>query len=322
MELRQLRYFIRIVELGSLSRAAADLFIAQPALSQQLANLESELDVRLLARSSRGVSPTQAGLTFYRHAQTVLRQMDRLKSDVHNTSDGPSGTVSIGMPPSVANVLAVPLVRAAQQRFPRVNLRIREALTGQLEELVATGRIEMSLLFDRGSSLQEASSARRSSMSYLNIEPLLTEELMLMTAGSQPDGAPVSLNEAASHRYILFPGPANATRQLIEEAWEKAGYELNIFAELDSTGTIKAMVANGLGATILSPSALSSAHPEGITARRILGLDLSRRVCLCTYSIFTVGDAAERVFNLVMEVANELVEGGVWRGARPIIATS
>jgi LysR family nitrogen assimilation transcriptional regulator len=322
MELRQLRYFIRIVELGSLSRAATDLFIAQPALSQQLASLESELDIRLLARSSRGVSPTQAGLTFYRHAQAVLRQMDRLKADVHNTSDGPSGTVSIGMPPSVANVLAVPLVRAVRQRFPRVNLRIREALTGQLEELVATGRIEMSLLFDRGLALPDTASPRRASVSYLNVEPLLTEELMFLTAGPCAIGEPVTLEEAASHRFILFPGAANATRQMIQEIWDKAGYELDIFAELDSTGTIKSMVADGLGATILSLSALSTKHAEGLTARRVLEVDLTRRVCLCTYNSFTIGDAAEHVFNLIVELAHELVRNGAWRGAVAVPVTA
>lgn len=313
MELRQLRYFIRIVDLGSLSRASTDLYIAQPALSQQLASLESELGVRLLARSSRGVAPTQAGLSFYKHAQTVLRQMDRLRSEVSSAAAGSSGTVSIGMPPSIANVLAVPLTRAAQLRFPQVQLRIREALTGQLEELVTNGRIEMSLLFDRGTGAESA--ARKSPMAHLNIEPLLTEELVLLTAGSQPWGDPIALRDAASHKFILFPGATNATRQIIQEVWDQAGYALNIFAELDSTTTIKAMVASGLGATILSPSALSTTQSEGLTARRISGVDLTRRVCLCTNSAFTVGDAAECIFGLIVEVVQKLVSDGSWRGA-------
>lgn len=315
MELRQLRYFIRIVDLGSLSRASADLYIAQPALSQQLASLESELGVRLLARSSRGIAPTQAGVSFYKHAQTVLRQIDRLRSEVSSTATGPSGTVSIGMPPSIANVLAVPLTRAAQERYPQVQLRIREALTGQLEELVANGRIEMSLLFDRGPGLGESNAARKGPIAHLNVEPLLTEELVLLTAGLQPWGDDIDLSDAASHKFILFPGPTNVTRQMIQEVWDQAGYTLNIFAELDSTTTIKAMVANGLGSTILSPSALSTTQREGLTARRISGVDLTRRVCLCTNSVFTVGDAAERIFSLVVEIAQNLAGNGMWRGA-------
>lgn len=314
MELRQLRYFVRIVELGSLSRAAADLYIAQPALSQQLASLESELSLRLLVRSSRGVSPTQAGETFYRHAQAVLRQMERLQSDVRNTSDGPSGNVSIGMPPSVANMLAEPLAWAVRERFPRLRLQIREGLSGPLEELVANGRIEMCLLFDRAAAPVGAA-LRRTAMSYLNVHPLLTEELLLLTAGSEPEGAPVSLKEAAAQRFVLFPGPVNATRQMIQETWDKAGYPLDIVAELDSIAIIKSLVAQGMGATILSSSALSTRHPEGLMARRIEGVDLTRRVCLCTYNVAAIGDAAERVVGLISEITQTLVLGGHWRGA-------
>lgn len=314
MELRQLKYFVRIVEVGSLSRAAADLYIAQPALSQQLASLEAELGQRLFVRSTRGVSPTQAGETFYRHAQAVLRQMERLQSDVRDNSLGPSGSVSIGMPPSVANMLAEPLAWAVRQRFPRLRLQIREGLSGPLEELVANGRIEMCLLFDRATA-PAGGVPRRTAMSYLNVHPLLTEELLLLTAGSEPAGAPVSLEEAAAQRFVLFPGPVNATRQMIQEAWDRAGYPLNIVAELDSIATIKSLVAQGMGATILSSSALSTRHAEGLTARRIEGVDLTRRVCLCTYNVAAIGDAAECVVALINEITHSLVQGGQWRGA-------
>ena len=314
MELRQLKYFVRIVEVGSLSRAAADLYIAQPALSQQVASLESELGQRLFVRSTRGVSPTQAGETFYRHAQAVLRQMERLQSDVRDNRLGPSGSVAIGMPPSVANMLAEPLAWAVRERFPRLRLQIREGLSGPLEELVANGRIEMCLLFDRATA-PAGGVPRRTAMSYLNVHPLLTEELLLLTAGSEPSGAPVSLEEAAAQQFVLFPGPVNATRQMIQEAWDRAGYPLNIVAELDSIATIKSLVAQGMGATILSSSALSTRHAEGLTARRIEGVDLTRRVCLCTYNVAAIGDAAECVVGLINEITQSLVQGGHWRGA-------
>ncbi len=317
MELRQLKYFVRIVELGSLSRAAADLYIAQPALSQQLASLESEFELRLLVRSSRGVSPTQAGETFYRHAQAVLRQMERLQADVRNTSDGPSGIVSVGMPPSVANMLAQPLAWAVRERFPRLRLQIREDMSGPLEELVANGRIEMCLLFDRA-EMPVGGTARRTNMSYLNVQPLLTEELFLLTAGRDPAGDPISVEDAAKHRFVLFPGPVNATRKMIQEAWDKAGHTLDIVAELDSIATIKQLVAQGMGATIMSASALSTQHSEGLTVRRIEGVNLKRRVCLCTYNVAAIGDAAERVIDLISEIALSLVRAGTWHGATPI----
>lgn len=172
MELRQLKYFIRIIELGSLSRAAADLHIAQPALSQQLASLETELGTRLLARSARGVSPTDAGHLFYRHSQVVLRQLERLRSEVSCGSEGPSGLVRVGMPPSVSNLLAAPLIHAVQQRLPKVRLHIRESDSAHLEELVATARIEMSLLFERSAATEAPKGSRPAPASYLRAQPL------------------------------------------------------------------------------------------------------------------------------------------------------
>src|SRR5690606_36587690 len=128
MELRQLRYFIRIVELGSVSRAAKDLYIAQPALSAQISKLEDELGVKVLSRSVRGVTMTQAGESLYLHSQAVLRQIERLRHDVVNVGSRPAGPVSIGVPTSAANVLAGPLISAVQDRYPDIQLRIVESL--------------------------------------------------------------------------------------------------------------------------------------------------------------------------------------------------
>src|SRR6266566_183405 len=100
MLLRQLRYFTKIVELGSFSRAAREIFIAQPALSNQIAALEAELKTKLLLRGPSGVRPTTAGLTLYRTASSVLRQLDGMRRDVTEHIENPRGPVSIGIPMS------------------------------------------------------------------------------------------------------------------------------------------------------------------------------------------------------------------------------
>jgi len=205
MELRQLRYFVRIVELGSMTRAAADLFIAQPALSQQLASLEHELGVRLLSRSYRGVTPTEQGEVFYRHAQSMLRMMERLRSDVQQVGDQPTGVVSIGMPTSVANVLAAPLVTEAHARYPGIRLQISEGLSGYLKELVVNGRVQMSVLFDVSDASNDAGkrTSFSSSASSLRVTPMLQEELFLLRAGQRRFGKGVSLMQASQHALIL-----------------------------------------------------------------------------------------------------------------------
>src|SRR5437763_540771 len=106
MEIRQLKYFVRIVDLGSFSKAAAELFIAQPALSKQIKMLEAELGATLLSRTVRGVQATESGSLFYRHAQAVLRQLERVAGEIADVNGNPTGVVTLGIPQSPASVLA------------------------------------------------------------------------------------------------------------------------------------------------------------------------------------------------------------------------
>src|SRR5271154_820602 len=103
MQLRHLRYFVKIVEAGSFSRAAATIHVAQPALSQQMAELEERLGVILLHRSARGVRPTAAGDVLYREACSILRQMEKLPGIVRSTSGEAVGAVSLGMSSTLAS---------------------------------------------------------------------------------------------------------------------------------------------------------------------------------------------------------------------------
>jgi LysR family tcuABC transcriptional regulator len=103
MELRQLRYFVRVVELGSMSRAAVDLDVVQSAVSQQIARLEGELATRLLQRGSNGVTATEAGLAFFQQAQLALRHADEAGRAAQQSRL--SGRVSVGLAPTTASVL-------------------------------------------------------------------------------------------------------------------------------------------------------------------------------------------------------------------------
>ena len=145
MELRQLRYFVRVVELGSFSRAAADLDMVQSALSQQVARLEGELSARLLTRSAQGVSPTEAGIAFFREAQLTVRHADQA---VRAAQDARlSGTVSIGLPPTVASILGVPLLHAMRERYPDVRVHLVESLSGHLANLLNARQLDLAVLY-------------------------------------------------------------------------------------------------------------------------------------------------------------------------------
>jgi DNA-binding transcriptional LysR family regulator len=313
MEIRQLKYFVRIVELGSVSRAAADLFIAQPALSHQMANLEEELKVKLLSRSVRGVSATEAGEVFYRHARAMLRQMERMRTDVQHAGDYPQGLVSVGLPSSAATLLAPSLIAEAAAKYPDIQLQITESLSGHLEELVVNGRIEMSLLFEP--LAPDTGTARQKVSSHLDVRPLLIEDLFLMSAQGVGDGDTVSLAQAAPCALAL-PGRSNVTRQIIDAAFQAAGHEMRVLAELDSLATIRAVVASGVGATI--GSAAIPGGTAGLRVQRITEPALQRRLSLCTFDIVPLSSAAHRIVELITEVTHRRVEAGQWPGASPV----
>jgi DNA-binding transcriptional LysR family regulator len=119
MELRQLRYFVAIVDHGSLSRAALVLHVAQPALTQQLRQLEDELGVQLLHRSAQGVLSTDAGKIFYEHAQAILKQVADAQAAVIQSAERPSGSVTLGLPHSISGALALPLLTAIAPALSR-----------------------------------------------------------------------------------------------------------------------------------------------------------------------------------------------------------
>ena len=172
MNLRQLKYFVRVVEMQNMTRAAESLHVAQPALSQQMSLLEDNLGVALLVRGAKGVQPTAEGLLLYRHAQTILRQVDSTRSLLSRTADQVTGTVSIGLASSTARMLALPLMRRAKAELPSVVLEIVDVPSADLTKLVLQGRIDFSLSPDQ------------QPMQGLQRTPLLRESLFLLAHAS------------------------------------------------------------------------------------------------------------------------------------------
>ena len=148
MNFRRLQYFVKIVDVGSLTQAADILHVAQPALSQQLATLEAEVRQKLLVRTKRGVTPTEAGTVLYRHAHLILRQCEQARADMKSAGQGLSGAVSVGLAPGTAAAdLAVPLLRTVRERHPGVVLYLNETYGTTLSELIMTGRMDLAVLY-------------------------------------------------------------------------------------------------------------------------------------------------------------------------------
>ena len=196
MDLKQLEYFVRVAELGSFTRAAQALDVAQPALSRQVRLLEVELRQNLLIRNGRGANPTEAGLLLLAHARGILHQVERAREELGRVRGALAGRVAIGLPPSLSRVLAVPLMRAFRQQLPQVSAAISEGLSVNMQEWLTTGRLDIAVLYNA----QPAPG--------LEIGPLLEEELVLVQA--RPAGLPPHLADEVA------PSPI-ALREIAEE---------------------------------------------------------------------------------------------------------
>ncbi len=307
MELRQLRYFVAIVDHGSLSRAALVLHVAQPALTQQLRQLEEELGAQLLHRSAQGVLSTDAGKVFYEHAQAILKQVGDARSAVTQSTDRPSGSVTLGLPHSISGALALPLLLAARARFPEITLQLTEELSGNLAEQLKSGRINLAVLFDDGQLGAFASSA------------LVEEALMFISrTGSAfgPAGPQVSLAEALATSLIL-PAQQQGVRPLIESMARGAGLGLSAVMEINSIAILKSALLADMGATILPLAPLLAEINSGaLQARPIHSPAMARSVTLCASRNIPLTNAAAAVGRLVHEVSRELCDSGAWLGAR------
>ena len=148
MDLKQIEYFVRVAELGSFTRASVVLDIAQPALSRQVRLLEVELRQNLLVRNGRGATPTEAGKLLLEHGRGILHQVERAREELGRVRGALAGRVAIGLPPSIAKVLTVPLTRAFRVKMPDAALAISEGLSVAMRESLTTGLLDIALLYN------------------------------------------------------------------------------------------------------------------------------------------------------------------------------
>ncbi len=305
MEIRQLRYFIAVVELGSLTKAAERVHVAQPALSQQMAALERDLGASLLVRSAQGVRPTAAGENLYRHAQTILRQVEQAGTEIKSGHAGESGTVRIGMPATIASMIAVPLLTRLRQQHPGIHLCLFESSGTYLTELLIQGRLEMCILF------------RDMQTSGVACEALIEESLYIFGAakvdGKQPKIQ--SLADLAGLPMVL-PSSDQNLRILVQRSFAHAGWKLNVVADIDSLVILASAAAAGLGYTLLPWSAITHLAPGRRSAQCIVDSGLSRKIGLCWPTSLPTSAPALTVRLALTQTVHELVESGRWKGAR------
>ncbi len=305
MELRQIRYFVRVVELGSMSRAALELDMVQSALSQQISRLEGELSTRLLQRTSKGVTPTEAGLAFFREAQLTLRHAEQAARAAQQARL--SGSVSVGLAPTTAAVLGLPLLRAMRERYPDVRLHLVESMSGHVTTMLNARQLDLAVLFN-------TDPGRRWS-----VMPLLEEKLYFIRARHTLREEPPAQVRAPNLKGepLIMPTGGHGLRSALDAVFSRARIQPTLVAEIDSLTMLMDAVEAGLGGSLQPWSAVSrySDAAERFALSELADPLACRRNMLCSLSDDELSPAALATRVVLADCARELVRSGRWIGA-------
>ncbi len=295
MELRSLQYFVRIAELGSITRAAAHLRLAQPALTRHVQRLEEELGVTLFTRANRGVRPTEAGEKLLDSAIRILREVERTGDEIRAQDAHPSGRIILGITPTLCPVLVPELFARIRRELPRVEFKVMHAGMVRLEEFIIDGRADIALLSEL-------------SRSRLVVSTLLAqEEMVLVTqAGARPAGI-VDATELNRTPLVLGDG----LRAAMDALLAGRGIELRVEIGINDHETIRLMVQQGVAASILPYSSVARECAHGLVeAHRLTANGVFRTLALGVRISRSASLARDAVGRIIARVVAEMEEGG------------
>lgn len=258
MELKDLRTFRAVAELGSLSKAAIELHIAQPSLSRQIKTLEAETRQELFTRDGRGMRLTMAGEYLLKRTENLVQVIDHLRDDMRSFEQAVTGEVHMGMIPTFSNHIAADVACRVLDDLPQVSLRLAEGYAGVLQDWLTRGVLDVAVMYDAVGS------------EFLHHEELLTEELVVVSAADRPletaiDGSGV---ETVPKSWLFaqpfaLPSPGHGLRRIIVGAADRLDAIPNVVVEADSFRILIDIVSRGRAVTVLPASAVRSYTESG-----------------------------------------------------------
>jgi LysR family nitrogen assimilation transcriptional regulator len=311
MNNKQLRYFLKTVDKGSITSASKALDVSQPSISKQICSLEHELSAQLFERDFRGVRLTASGEIFYRRAKSILYQMDMAKSEIIDTVANPSGKVSIGMAQAVCDVLAIPLSEAIQQRYPNIELILHHGTTDFLNQRLSNEQIDLAITYENSSSDKHFCGTS------------LIKENIYLVVGTKPSTSQYGLLlkqdkiafEQLAKFEIILPDLNDPIVQILTryeaqtgvKMWSKPGFGLLM--------TNLRYVTDGRGLMILPSSATFHLEKaKQVRAIPIIQPELTRNVVLLNNTKQTSSLAMQIVSKTVLELVRKAHSLGDWRG--------
>lgn len=307
VDIRQIRYFVKVLDTGSLSKAAEKLRLSQPALGLQLRRLEEELNTKLIVRHSRGVVPTEEGRALYDHFVSILREIESTPQLLANLSGPPQGSVSLGVTASMGLALVPALVRACPIELPRVKVRVIEIVSEKIPQGIDDGQFDLGL------------SGVRHDNAYLYFEPLITENLFFIGPRGHEAASDKPIRLAEVMRYpLVLPTRNHPIRRHLDEVLRNQRLKPIIILELDSVLLKKELILQSGQLTILPFSAVYREQLGGsMFARLILRPRLPDTMYLVSSKRRPHNLATRAVQDLIRKFVRELIESGTWRWRLP-----
>jgi LysR family nitrogen assimilation transcriptional regulator len=302
MDIRELRSFIHVARAGSFSRAASELYIAQPALSRQIAKLEEEVGVPLLIRHGRGVRLTAAGARLLERAEMITHLVNETGEQVRASADDQGGHLAVGLPPTIGALIGAELIRDFRARWPRVTLHLREGLSSSLQEWVLDKRVDLAVVYNQ--PLLDA----------FDVRPLFSEPMILIgPPGVRGRKQSYQIRDLADIPLIL-PGLPHSNRRLVEQAAIQHGVRLRIELEVDSVALTKQLVKAGLGYSILTHVAIK----EEVSRGEVLAYSIERPSIRSTVAITALREnrpsrLVDAWSTMLREKLQTLIAGENWK---------
>ena len=250
MLLRHIHYFLAVAEHRGFTRAAEALHVSQPALSQQIRQLEETLGAPLFDRSGRAVRLTDAGEIYLNYARQALQALKAGSRAIHDVEDLSCGELKVGVTPTFTAYLTGPLLAAFHARYPGVTLQLREMSQEAIEMQLARDELDVGIAF---TDVYSAEIAAR---------PLLVETLALVVANGHPlaGRGTLDLQQLKNEKFVLLSGEF-ATREQIDRFSRQASLHLPVIMEVNSISAVLEMVSRTSLATLL-PAAIAAQHPQ------------------------------------------------------------
>ena len=302
MDTRQLRYFAAVAREGSISRAAARLGIAQPAVSRRIADFEAEAGVPLLLRHGRGVQMTEAGTDLLARADSIIAELTEAERELAARRSAPGGMVAIGMTHATAAVLSARLVRAFRAKHPDVLVRVMEGFGVYLREQLARGAIHAALMYDPPHSKD------------LRVEVVARQDMHLVgRAGEDALRAASIPFSALSGLPFVLPRPDHVLRQMLDRLARQQGWSLRVVVEAESASTMRALILDqGFFSVLPYPTIRPDLDAGLMGASRVVRPSMESPLALVTAPWMPLSAPARHLISTTRRELLALMREGHW----------